>query len=667
MTSPSAVQSHSRLRTVLGKIFYALCFCLIIPLLVVLSCRQLDPHLTLPPLHHRTIGIGISLLALTGIVSAMLGLKIRGGGLPMNGFPPSRFVSTGIYKLFPHPIYTCSVILCAGLSIATGSAAGLYLFTPLILLGCTAIVWGYERQDLIRRFGVSTPPTLMSLPPDKKEILTIPERIRYFLPPLILWGVLYFIGGYMQLGENETSCRFFGEADIPVNQQASWIYISIYPILLAIILLQRTAHLMRHFAANSMIACTAAFFLYILFPLSCPFLPYESNSLGGTLLAWERAFDLNGGIAFPSYHALWAGLMLAALWQALKNRLVRFLMVLWASALCWSCVVTGMHGWIDIIASLLLLGLVVPRATLLRHLMRIVEKLANSWASRRIGPLRIINHALYTFLAAAGGYYLVLTLAGQQNLLPSLIVMLCSLAGAGLWAQCVEGSPRLLRPFGYYGAILGGIAGILLVALGQGFHLLAGGSTWVLLGAMTAASPWIQAIGRLRCIVQGCCHGRPISATHAHLGLSHTNPSSRVCALSDYSGVPLHATPLYSIGMNLFIGAILLRLWTSAAPIGLIAGLYFALAGLSRFIEEAYRGEPQTRRFCKLSEYQWYAVGLLLAAFVLWLNPSSMIPAPAPVWWSHASWVAFPVGLIYAFAMSMDFPDSHRRYSRLTG
>lgn len=654
-------------RLIASRTFYAACFCILLPLLIAWGCIRLEPSVNLPPLHAPLIGTAIACLSLSGIIAAMCGLKIRGGGLPMNGFPPPKFVASGIYRLVPHPIYTCSVILMAGISVATGSAAALYIFTPLIALGCTAIVWGYERQDLIRRFGSSAPPTWISLPPGNNGTNTPFERLRAFILPAIVWTALYSIGSHMQLSDGAPSCRIFGEQAAPVIQQAGWIYVSIYPVLLLVILLQRTNSLMRQFAVSCILACSAAFLIYALFPLSCPFIPFDPDTTGGRLLAWERSVDLNGGIAFPSYHALWAFLMLAALWRAEPRILPRLLMALWTLALCWSCVATGMHGWIDIIASAILTTAILLRTPILRSIIRISERLANSWHAWRIGPLRIINHALYTFIAAAGGYYLVLALAGPQYLLAAGIVTLCSLLGAGIWAQLVEGSSQLLRPFGYYGAILGGTAGIILIAAASPILPEGGNNPWIIFGAMAAAAPWIQAAGRIRCIVQGCCHGRPVDTGHTHLGVRHTNPSSRVCALSPYTGIPLHATPLYSIALNLLTGVVLLRLWTASASIALIAGLYFALAGLARFVEEAYRGEPQTRRTWGLTEYQWLAVAFVLASFTIWSLPGGALPAPAPVWWSGACWIALPVGLLYAFAMSMDFPHSNRRYSRLTG
>ena len=98
----------------------------------------------------------------------------------------------------------------------------------------------------------------------------------------------------------------------------------------------------------------------------------------------------------------------------------------------------------------------------------------------------------------------------------------------------------------------------------------------------------------------------------------------------------------------------------------MIAGLYLVLSALARFAEEAYRGEPQTQRFAGLPLYQWMAIGSLLLGmvFMTMLGPSgSPLQLQEPwLWFGSMFW-----GLICAFAMSMDFPASNRRFSRLTG
>lgn len=101
-------------------------------------------------------------------------------------------------------------------------------------------------------------------------------------------------------------------------------------------------------------------------------------------------------------------------------------------------------------------------------------------------------------------------------------------------------------------------------------------------------------------------------------------------------------------------------------PAGLLAGLYFMLAGLTRFVEEAYRGEPQTGRHAGLSNYQWLSIGFIGIAFIIWNIPSSMVAVPSPAWPGGALALGLVLGLLYAFCMSTDFPGSGRRFGRLT-
>ncbi len=100
------------------------------------------------------------------------------------------------------------------------------------------------------------------------------------------------------------------------------------------------------------------------------------------------------------------------------------------------------------------------------------------------------------------------------------------------------------------------------------------------------------------------------------------------------------------------------------APLSLIAGLYLILGGLGRFVEEAYRGEPQTPIFGRLRLYQWIAIGTVLAGIAITTLPSG--PAPAPQFYWGLLIPAACFGLATAFAMGVDFPESNRRFARLT-
>src|SRR5664280_1762748 len=74
-------------------------------------------------------------------------------------------------------------------------------------------------------------------------------------------------------------------------------------------------------------------------------------------------------------------------------------------------------------------------------------------------------------------------------------------------------------------------------------HFIFSIDLFILLASFAMSAPSIQATGRLRCLVQGCCHGRPADE---NIGICFTHPNSRVNKISGMAGVPLHPTQLYS-------------------------------------------------------------------------------------------------------------------------
>jgi hypothetical protein len=388
-------------------------------------------------------------------------------------------------------------------------------------------------------------------------------------------------------------------------------------------------------------------------PGQAEFLAGDYSRVGRWLAEINRSLDARW-LAFPSFHAAWAVFAACALAQSVPR-----LGALWwvlASGIGASCVLTGSHALVDVLGGLTLGTLCWNHDRAWRVLVLAGERLANSWTSIRLGKLRLISHALWSGTAGMAGALLTLYLAGSQALLSCGIVLVTALLSAGAWGYLLEGGGRLSRPFGYYGFLLGTLGALAVMAL-------ASVSGWqTLTAALAAAAPVAQAIGRLRCIVQGCCHGRPVFAAY---GFRVTHGMSRVTALANLAGVPIHPTPLYSIVGNVVLALILLRLWHTGAPWTLIGGLYLVLASLARFVEEQYRGEPQTAKPWGLPIYQWLAIGFAVLGIAL-----SMVhgAAVAPARWLSFSALALAAstGVVSAFLMSVDFPDSARRFSRLT-
>jgi len=250
----------------------------------------------------------------------------------------------------------------------------------------------------------------------------------------------------------------------------------------------------------------------------------------------------------------------------------------------------------------------------------------------------------------------VATLSGHGSLANAGWVFAAGILSAGAWGYWLEGGSRLSRPFGYYGFLFGGLGALLVLAL------IDAAPAAQLSAAFACGAPLAQAIGRMRCLVQGCCHGRP---TGALPGICVTNPKSRVVALGGLHGVSIHPTQLYSTVSNLAIFALLLKLHLSGAPSTLVGGLYLVLSSLARFAEEQYRGEPQTPRFLGLAVYQWLAIGILLLGILITML--DVVPVDVgTIGLDMNLTIPLAAGVVAAAFMSIDFPKSRRRFSRLT-
>jgi len=390
----------------------------------------------------------------------------------------------------------------------------------------------------------------------------------------------------------------------------------------------------------------------MLLPVFVPPRPFTPATLSGQLLMLERT-PYSGIAAFPSFHVVWVLIAASALAEGRRWR--KIFWWTWAVLAAASCVTTGMHSIADVLAGILAFMLVASAREIWMGILRIAERIANSWKEWRIGPVRIINHGGYAAAGILIGISLIDTLLGPGRELLTVSIFLCSTIGAALWAQWVEGSPALLRPMGFYGGMLGAI-------LGGSCALWMHVSLWVVLAAISVAAPWIQGIGRLRCLVQGCCHGR---AAETVQGIRYTHPRSRVCRLAHLAGAPVHATPVYSILWNGVVGAALLRLLQLHSSTTLICGVYLLLSGAGRFVEEAYRGEPQTKIVCGLRFYQWIAILVVVAGAVMTCVHGPDLPGNI-TFRATSILVAAGCGAVAWFTTGIDFPESSRRFARLT-
>ncbi len=615
----------------LGKIGYGFLFVLVLPVLLWVWALYTEPIVSYPAVQAPLAG----LLLLSGgtalSVWGMFALIVWGKGLPMNAYPPRRLVQRGPYRLLRHPIYWGFGLVLLGASLFSGSASGLWLITPLTILCMIALVLGYENLDLAKRFPGNRRPTMLGLPEGSEATPSPRDRFA---------GICWLMLGYPLL---QGVLLLKGGGNWPQPGSPTLFLLGHLAVVGAPLLVQRRAVLRRWMVG---IALTMGGYAYLAL-LGQAFARSGDPLFSGFWTGGAGDWNLTG---MP----LFALMITAYAYSKTFPKLTPFFWLASAALVIpeWK---VGILLDAPLVAQVFLYILGVYYAQIWSGFRKISQDIANSWKEWVWGPVRVINHGFYAGLGAFWGLLMAGWMAGRGYAWGLLGFGGIVLIVAALWAQVIEGGEKLKRPFGYYGSMVG-IAVAALLLWWHGFDI------WVMIGVTAALSPWVQAVGRLRCLVNGCCHGSP---THdPAIGIRYFHPRSRVCGLSDLCGVRLHPTPLYAILWLTLTGFVLLALWHNRLPPSFLMGLYLILAGIGRFVEEAYRGEVQTPIIRGLRLYQWTAIASVILGIGLSMVPSGW-PELAPGEPLSIIGSAVAGGLITTFAMGVDFPNSNAPFSRL--
>jgi len=649
---PTTSDAHRRVRILpAGVLAYGCLFAIVLPVALAAWAHRLDSLLSLPAVGSWWLGATVAAMGIVLMAAAGMGLWFDGGGLPMSPYPPARLVVRGAYRLVADPIYVGGGLLCGGVALMTSSAAGLWVVTPVVALAAVAFVLGYERDATRARFGAS-PLSLLRLPAATDGPPTGWERaavyVLVFLPWLALYEAASRLGG---AAPDARSTYMAWEARLTTLPWTEAVNALAYPIVLLVPMLARRREDLHRFAWLGILATCTIIPVYLLVPMVAPARPVPGGSFWSPLMRLERHGD-QAATALPAFRAVWA-LIACEVYVTTWPRL-RWAAIFAAGAIAASCVTAGMHGIVDVLAGLVAYVVIARFAALWTWCCRGAERVANSWREWRIGPVRMMSHGVYAAGGGAVGVAVAVWVAGPETLWWIVALAIAAEVGAALWAQVVEGSPQLLRPYGYFGSVVA--VALLCAGLGALGH-----NGWLLLSAMAVGGCFTQVLGRLRCLVQGCCHGRP---TEESWGLRYRHERSRVVRLSHLGGVPLHPTQVYSVVWTTFTGLVLIRLWTLAAPLSFITGSYLVLVGLGRFVEEHYRGEPQTAWVAGLRLYQWLAIVFVIVGAGLTALGGAPAPRPSAIGVGALPALAL-VAVVTYVAYGVDFPGASRRFSRL--
>jgi phosphatidylglycerol---prolipoprotein diacylglyceryl transferase len=184
-----------------------------------------------------------------------------------------------------------------------------------------------------------------------------------------------------------------------------------------------------------------------------------------------------------------------------------------------------------------------------------------------VDPARVMDLGIYLIIAALVGAKLML-IAVDWNYFKSQPRELLSLVRAGGV---------------FYGGLIAAVAvGLWLV---RRYKL----PVWTTADLMAPGIALGHVVGRFGCLLAGCCYGRPTDVPWA---ITFTDPLAAQ-NVGTPLGIPLHPTQLYDAGAELIILAVLLFTERKGRPFaGRTFWLYLLLYGISRFIIEFYRGDP---------------------------------------------------------------------------
>jgi phosphatidylglycerol:prolipoprotein diacylglycerol transferase len=243
----------------------------------------------------------------------------------------------------------------------------------------------------------------------------------------------------------------------------------------------------------------------------------------------------------------------------------------------------------------------------------------------QIGNWPVYSYGVLLALAYLAGLQLAVVRARRVGLDPARVMdlgiylIIAALIGAKLMLVAVDFSyfraqPReLLSLVRAGGVFYGGLIAAFVTALWLvGRYKLPRWTTGDLIAPGIALG---HVVGRLGCLLAGCCYGRPTDVAWA---ITFTDPVASVNVGTPLQ-IPLHPTQLYDAGAELLILAGLLIFERRGRPFpGRTFWLYMLLYAISRYIIENYRGDERGVIF-HMSTSQFVSILIVpLSLVMLW-------------------------------------------------
>ena len=255
-----------------------------------------------------------------------------------------------------------------------------------------------------------------------------------------------------------------------------------------------------------------------------------------------------------------------------------------------------------------------------------------------LGPVTVYTYGVLLAAAYLLGLKLAMSRAKARGLDANRVldlgiyIIISALIGAKLLLLITDfraftSNPRELLTLARSGGVFyGGL--ILAVIVALVYIRRVGLPLWTTCDVFAPGIALGHAVGRLGCLMAGCCYGRETTVPWA---ITFTNPAANTNVGTPLN-TPLHPTQLYESAAEALI--LVLLLWTEkkGRPFeGRTFWSYIVLYGISRFVIEFFRGDERGAVFGAVSTSQFISLVLVPLAIGMLIYLSRRTSDPLPV------------------------------------
>jgi phosphatidylglycerol:prolipoprotein diacylglycerol transferase len=211
-----------------------------------------------------------------------------------------------------------------------------------------------------------------------------------------------------------------------------------------------------------------------------------------------------------------------------------------------------------------------------------------------LGPLTIHTYGVFVAMGFFAGLGVTMRLARTEGIPSGLImdmsfvILVAAIVGSRALYVLMNLSFYLENPIHAFKLWEGGLVfsgGLAASGLVMAWYIHRHGLSWWKTGDLWAPGIAVgQAVGRIGCLMAGCCYGKP--ANDLPWAVTFTDP---LCLAP--IGIPLHPTQLYSMISGFVIFAILLIIFFRRKFYGQVLLWFVILHSTARLLIERFRGD----------------------------------------------------------------------------